>query len=347
MLTLIFVVLIVLLGSAICSLSETVLLSVSELKVKQWAQSKKPPALALLRIKQKINRPIATIVILNNVFNIVGSIVIGGTVTQQLGDQWLGVFSGVLTFLIIIFGEIVPKTLGQRYAEPLSLFLAIPIRYLTLILSPIVWLLEKATQPLTKGQVLPTTNETEIRFLTRIGRTEGVIEADEAEMIHRVFHLNDLSASDLMTPRILLTYLKGDLTLGECQDFIINSEHTRILIIQENIDNVIGTALKQELLTAIIEGKKDQTIAQLARPANFVPETIKADYLLKKFQDIRQHLVVVIDEYGGVAGVVSLEDVLEVLTGDIVDETDKTINLQEIARKKRERLLISKGLIDS
>ncbi|WP_069790490.1 hemolysin family protein [Cyanobacterium sp. IPPAS B-1200] len=346
MLTLIFVVLIVLLGSAICSLSETVLLSVSELKVKQWAQSKKPPALALLRIKQKINRPIATIVILNNVFNIVGSIVIGGTVTQQLGDQWLGVFSGFLTFLIIIFGEIVPKTLGQRYAEPLSLFLAIPIRYLTLILSPIVWLLEKATQPLTKGQVLPTTNETEIRFLTRIGRTEGVIEADEAEMIHRVFHLNDLSASDLMTPRILLTYLKGDLTLGECQDFIINSEHTRILIIQENIDNVIGTALKQELLTAIIEGKKDQTIAQLARPANFVPETIKADYLLKKFQDIRQHLVVVIDEYGGVAGVVSLEDVLEVLTGDIVDETDKTINLQEIARKKRERLLISKGLID-
>ncbi|MGY6530948.1 MAG: hemolysin family protein [Cyanobacterium sp.] len=347
MLTLIFVVLIVLLGSAICSLSETVLLSVSEIRVKQWAQSKNPPALALLRIKQKINRPIATIVILNNVFNIVGSIVIGGTVSQKLGDQWLGVFSGVLTFLIIVFAEILPKTLGQRYAEPLSLIIALPIRYLTLILTPLVWLLEKATQPLTKGQVLPTTNETEIRFLTRIGRTEGVIEADEAEMIHRVFHLNDLSASDLMTPRILLTYLKGDLTLGECQDFIINSEHTRILIIQDTIDNVIGTALKQELLRAIIEGKKDQTIAQLTRPANFVPETMRADYLLKKFQSIRQHLVVVIDEYGGVSGVVSLEDVLEILTGDIVDETDKTISLQEIARKKRERLLISKGLIDS
>ena len=153
----------------------------------------------------------------------------------------------------------------------MSLFLAIPIRYLTLILSPIVWLLEKATQPLTKGQVLPTTNETEIRFLTRIGRTEGVIEADEAEMIHRVFHLNDLSASDLMTPRILLTYLKGDLTLGECQDFIINSEHTRILIIQENIDNVIGTALKQELLTAIIEGKKRSNHCSVGTSCQFCP----------------------------------------------------------------------------
>ncbi|AFZ48468.1 protein of unknown function DUF21 [Cyanobacterium stanieri PCC 7202] len=346
MLTLLLVVLIVLLGSAFCSLTETVLLSVSEIRVKQWAQSKKAPALALLKIKQKINRPIATIVILNNVFNIVGSIIIGGTVSQELGDHWLGLFSGILTFLIIIFAEILPKTLGQRYADQLSLSLAIPVKYLTIILSPIVWLLEKVTQPLTKGQVLPTTNETEIRFLTRIGKTEGVIEPDEAEMIHRVFHLNDLSASDLMTPRILLTYLKGDLKLEECQDFIINSEHTRILIIQDTIDNVIGTALKQELLTAIIEGKKDQTIAQLARPANFVPETMRADYLLKKFQSIRQHLVVVIDEYGGVAGVVSLEDVLEVLTGDIVDETDKTITLQEIARKKRERLLVSKGLID-
>ncbi|MBE9221347.1 HlyC/CorC family transporter [Cyanobacterium stanieri LEGE 03274] len=347
MLTLLLVVVIVLLGSAFCSLTETVLLSVSEIRVKQWAQSKKAPALALLKIKQKINRPIASIVILNNIFNIVGSIIIGGTVTQELGDKWLGLFSGLLTFLIIIFGEILPKTLGQRYAEPLSLSLAIPVKYITFILTPIVWVLEKVTQPLTKGQVLPTTNETEIRFLTRIGKTEGVIEPDEAEMIHRVFHLNDLSASDLMTPRILLTYVKGDLTLGECQDFIINSEHTRILIIDDTIDNVIGTALKQELLTAIIEGKKDQTIAQLARPANFVPETMRADYLLKKFQNIRQHLVVVIDEYGGVAGVVSLEDVLEVLTGDIVDETDKTINLQEIARKKRERLLVSKGLMDS
>lgn len=347
MLTLVLVIVIVLLGSAFCSLTETVLLSVSEIRVRQWAQSKKAPALALLKIKQKINRPIASIVILNNIFNIVGSIIIGGTVTQELGDEWLGLLSGLLTFLIIIFGEILPKTLGQRYAEPLSLSLAIPVRYITFILTPVVWLLEKVTQPLTKGQVLPTTNETEIRFLTRIGKTEGVIEPDEAEMIHRVFHLNDLSASDLMTPRILLTYVKGDLTLGECQDFIINSEHTRILIIDDTIDNVIGTALKQELLTAIIEGKKDQTISQLARPANFVPETMRADYLLKKFQNIRQHLVVVIDEYGGVAGVVSLEDVLEVLTGDIVDETDKTINLQEIARKKRERLLVSKGLIDS
>jgi CBS domain containing-hemolysin-like protein len=346
MLTLLLVVIVVIIGSSFCALAETVLLSISEIKVKQWAQSKTIPALTLLKIKKKMNRPIATVVILNNIFNIVGSIIIGSLAAGILGDAWLGLFSGLLTFLIIILGEILPKTVGQKYAENLALLLALPVQYLTFFLSPLVWLIEKITEPLTQGKNLPTTNEAEIRLLTNIGSTEGVIEADEADMIHRVFHLNDLSASDLMTPRIIITYLKGDLTLAECQENIIKSEHTRILIVQDSIDEVIGVALKQELLAAIIQGRQEEPVANLARPAKFVPKTIRANHLLKNFQEIRQHLMVVIDEYGGVSGVVTLEDVLEVLTGEIVDETDKIIDLQEIARKKRARLLISKGLED-
>jgi CBS domain containing-hemolysin-like protein len=344
MLTLLLVVLVVLAGSSMCSMAETVLLSVPEIKVKQWAQSKKPAALALLAIKKKMNRPIATVVILNNIFNIVGSIIIGSLAAQFLGDAWLGVFSGILTFLIIIFAEILPKTLGQRHAENIALFLALPIQFLTVIFIPLVWLIERATTPFTQGKVLPTTNEAEIRLLARIGRTEGVIEADEAEMIQRVFQLNDLTAGDLMSPRITLTYLRGNLTLGECQQAIIDSEHTRILIVEDSIDEVIGIALKHELLAALIKGKKDEKIANIARSVPFVPETIRADSLLKNFQEIRKHLMVVLDEYGGVAGVVTLEDVLEVLTGEIVDETDRIIDLQEIARKKRKRLLMSKGI---
>ncbi|MGI0481607.1 hemolysin family protein [Geminocystis sp. CENA526] len=344
MLTLFSIVIIVLLGSAFCSFAETVLLTVSEIKVKQWAQSKKKSTLALLKIKKKMNRPIATIVILNNIFNIVGSIIIGGLASQILGSALIGVFSALLTFLIIIFGEILPKTIGQKYADNFALFLALPIQFLTFILSPLVWLMEKITEPLTQGKVLPTTNEMEIKLLTSIGSTEGVIEADEAEMINRVFHLNDLSASDIMTPRIIITYLKGDLILKDCQEFIIKSEHTRILVVQDSIDDVIGIAFKTELLSAIIQGKQEEKIANLTRSANFVPETIRADLLLKQFQEIRQHLMVVIDEYGGVSGVVTLEDVLEVLTGDIVDETDKTVSLRDIAKRKRERLLMAKGI---
>ena len=344
MLQILIVVLSVLLGSAICSSSETALLSVSRIRVRQLAQTKKPAALALLAICQKINRPIATIVIINNVFNIVGSIVIGSLATKVLGDAWLGVFSGVLTFLIIVFGEIIPKTLAERYAERFALIVALPVKFLTVLLTPLVWLLEKVTAPFTRGKPLPTTNEAEIQLLTRIGYQEGVIEDDEADMIVRVFQLNDLTAAHLMTPRIIVTYIHGHLTLTEGLPEIIASQHTRILVIDDSIDRVIGIALKAELLTAIIEGKHDQQIANLTRPARFVPETVRADKLLKAFQETREHLMVVLDEYGGVSGVITLEDVLEVITGEIVDETDRSIDLQALARLKRERLLQSRGL---
>jgi CBS domain containing-hemolysin-like protein len=333
------IVLIVLSGSAICSGSEAALFSVSLIKVRQLAQSRNPSALALLAIREKMNRPIATLVILNNIFNIIGSIVIGSTAATVLGDAWLGLFSAVLTFLIIIFGEIIPKTVGERNAQGLALLIALPVTWLTFLFTPLVWMMEKVTAPFTRGKKQPTTNETEIQLLANIGRDEGIIEEDEAEMIQSVFRLNDLTASDLMTPRVAVTYLDGGLTLAESKPKIIASQHTRMIVVEDSIDQVMGVALKDELLLAMIEGKDSQKIAALTREVRFVPETVRADKLLKAFQENREHLMVVVDEYGGVAGVVTLEDVLEVLTGEIVDETDRIVDLQEIARKRREKML--------
>ena len=342
---LIIAVIIVILGSAICSGAETALLSVSAIKVRQLAQTKKPQALALLGIRNKINRPIATIVILNNIFNIVGSIIIGSLATKVLGDAWLGVFSGILTFLVIVFGEIFPKTLGERFAVTISLAIAIPVKLITVCFTPIVLLVEFVTSPVTKGRRIQTTDEAEIKFLTKIGFQEGVIEDDEAEMIQRVFQLNDLNAADLMSPRVVITSLKGHLTLEECKNEIFTSQHSRILVIDDNIDNVLGLVLKDNLLMALIDQKQNKTVNDLRRDVTFVPDTIRADKLLKVFQENREHLAVVLDEYGGVAGVVTLEDVLEVLTGEIMDETDRNIDLQVIARKKRQKLLEAKGII--
>ncbi|MEA5596795.1 hemolysin family protein [Rivularia sp. UHCC 0363] len=341
MLQLILVVILVISGSAVCSGIEASLFSVSTLKVRQLAQSKNPSAIALLAIRENMNRPIATIVVLNNVFNIVGSILTGNIARTVLGDVWLGVFSGILTFLIIIFAEIVPKTIGERYAEPIALFIALPIAALTLIFTPLVWVLENVTAPFTKGKKQPTTNKAEIMLLADIAHQEGIIERDEAQMIQRVFQLNELTAADLMTPRTILTYLRGNLTLEEAKTDIIASQHTRIIVINETIDEVIGVALKQNLLTAMVEGRKTQKIGTLTRKVGFVPETIRADRLMRNFLEAREHLAVVVDEYGNVSGVITLEDVLEVITGEIVDETDKTIDLQAIARKKRERMLQS------
>ena len=198
---------------------------------------------------------------------------------------------------------------------------------------------KSVTSPFTKGKKLPTTNEAEIMFLTRIGYQEGVIEGDEAEMIRRVFRLNDKSAADIMTPRIATTYLYGDSTLAEVKSEIMASQHSRIIVIGDSIDDVIGVALKHELLKGMIEGKENQKIADLMREAKFIPETLRVDQLLKEFQKYRQHLMVVLDEYGGTSGVVTLEDVLEELTGEIVDETDLSVDLQVLARMRGKRKL--------
>lgn len=343
MLKLAIAVVIMILGSALCSGTEAALLSISLLKARQLAQSNRANAVVLLAIRQRINRPIATIVVLNNLFNIVGSIIIGGIAAEVFGDAILGVFSGLLTFCVIIFAEILPKTLAEQYAEPIALFVAIPVRGLTILLSPLIWLLEKIIAPFLNTTKRPTTNETEIKLMAAIGYQEGIIEEDEAEMIRRVFRLNDISANDIMTPRVALTALPADAIIETLRDDILASQHSRILVIGEDIDHVQGIVLKDELLAALVQGTGDRTISSLQRPVRFVSVAERADKLLQQFQNNREHLAVVVDEYGGVSGVVTLEDVLEELTGEIVDETDRNVDLQAIARQRRQRLLQSKG----
>ena len=334
MLVLLIAIGIVLLSSAICSGSEAALFSVRLVKVRRLAQSKRPNTLALLSIREQMNRPIATIVILNNIANIVGTIVVGYLAIAVLGSQWLGLVSGILTFLVILFSEIIPKTLGERYSDQIALVIARPVAGLTRILTPLIWCIEKITNPLTAGGNSFTTDEAEIKLLAKMGQEAGTIEDDEFEMLRKIFDLNDMTAADLMTPRVVMTYLKGELTLAEAKEDILNSPHSRIIVIGETPDQVIGVALKTELLAGIIQGKLDQSISKFAYKVHFVLGRKRANQLLSIFQQTRQHLAVVVDEYGGVSGVVTLEDVLEVLTGQLVDETDTIVDLQEFARKQ-------------
>jgi CBS domain containing-hemolysin-like protein len=339
MIELLIAVLVVILGSALCSGTEAALFSVPVIKVRQLAESGTPAARVLLQIRENMSRPIATIVVLNNIFNIVGSIVVGGIAAVVLGEEWLGVFSALLTFAVIIGSEIIPKTLGERYAGPIALAAARPVMGLTVLMLPLVWTIERIVSPITRGPPRSATNEAEIQLLAQIGQQEGSIERDEATLIQRVFRLNDVTAGSLMTPRVGITYLHGDELLGEARQRIIESPHSRILIIGESIDDILGVALKDRLLIALIEGQTDKTVNDYAKAPHFVPDMVKGDVLLETFRSMNEHLAVVVDEFGGVAGVVTLEDVLEVLTGDIMDETDRVANLQEWARQRRKALL--------
>jgi len=156
-------------------------------------------------------------------------------------------------------------------------------------------------------------------------------------MIQQIFRLNDLTAFDLMTPRVAITALSASMTLTEAQEQIIASQHSRIIVTDKSIDDVIGIVLKTELFSEIITGRGDKRVADLIRPARFVPQTLSADKLLPLFQQTRQHLAIVVDDFGGIAGVITLEDVLEVITGEIVDETDLVVDLQAMARKQAEK----------
>jgi CBS domain containing-hemolysin-like protein len=326
-------VLVVLLGSGLCSGTETALLSVPAVRARQLAAEGSRRGRTLLSIKLEIARPISAIVVLNNVFNIVGSIAVGSVAASTFGERWVGVVSGVLTFLVILFAEIIPKTLGERYAERVSLWVAMPVRGITTALTPLVVLFEVLTRPLTRGDRGPSTNESEIRLLADIGRSEGIIEDHEVEMIQRVFQLNDLTARELATPRTALTWLDAADRVREVRDEILGSEHSRIVVAEGDLDEVVGIVLKQDLLRALLEGA-DTTVADHLRPVEAVPWLLRADDLLRRFREQQEHLALVIDEYGGTLGVVTLEDVVEVLTGPIVDETDRRPDLRGYARAR-------------
>ncbi|NJN18076.1 MAG: HlyC/CorC family transporter [Oscillochloris sp.] len=324
----------VILVSALCSGSEAALFSISLTRVRQMAEGGSASSKALLAIRENMGRPISTIVVLNNIANIGGSIIVGDLAAEIFGSRWIGLFSAALTLAVIIFAEILPKTFGERFSETIAPLIARPIRTLTLLFTPIVWMIEVIVSPLIGTRKTPTTNEAEIRLLARIGLQEGVFERDESEMIDRVFRLNDTLARDIMTPRVSMTYLHADDTLEEARERVLTSEHSRIIVIGDAIDEVRGIALRYELLAAMLGGHMDAPVSSVMRAASFIPSSVRADKLLEVFRQNRQHISVVIDEYGGVAGVVSLEDVLEVLTGEIVDETDRVADLQAEARAK-------------
>lgn len=331
---------VVLVGAAFASAVEAALFSCPIIKAREIAEATgSRSARMLLHIRQHMSRPISTVVILNNVFNIVGSLLVGVIASKQLSDAWLGVYSAGFTFVIIVCAEIIPKNVGERFSVPIALFAAAPVHLLTKLLSPFIWGIEKIVAPFRRRAGDALTTESEIRLLVQLGYQEGIIEHDEAEMIHRIFRLNDVTAKDIMTPRVSLTSLEGQQTLEQAKDAVINSQHSRIVVAGESIDEITGVALKDDLLKALIEGRGSEKISALCRPARFVPTMVRADNLLRQFQENREHMLVVVDEFGGTAGVVTLEDVLEVLTGEIVDETDRVMDMQAAARQRRWRSL--------
>jgi CBS domain containing-hemolysin-like protein len=328
---LIILIFVIIVGSALFSGLEAAIFAISLAQAKILKEQKKKGADALVKIKEKMSRPITVIVVFNNITNIVGSIFVGVLTADILGSTWLGGVSAVLTFLIIIFGEIIPKTIGENYAEKITLRAAKPLLFMTTVFSPLVWMLEKITDRFATAKKI--VSEEELQILSQLGHLEGTIEEDERDMIKKVFELNDLSAKDIMTPRTVVVSFPKEKTLSELEEKIYNLPNARIPVYSKNLDNVIGVCQRRDLLTALARDNKSAKISEFIKPAIYVKESAKADELLPLFQRKRYHLAIVKDEFGGTSGVVTLEDVLEQLVGEIVDETDKEVDMRIKAKE--------------
>ncbi|MBI5415483.1 MAG: HlyC/CorC family transporter [Candidatus Omnitrophica bacterium] len=313
----------VIFASALCSMAEAAVLSLPLIRARILYEQNRRNAKDLLYIKENISHTLACIVILNNAINIVGSIFIGEQVVLRFGNQWLGVVSTVMTFSIIVGGEVIPKTIGERYKVPLSLFFAKPLRWILWALRPVIDIVLRLTKPFLAGQPLhPRVTEEEIRIMLQLGSVEGTVEIDEEVLCGRVFKLNDVRAAQIMRPIDQIYALPADKTLEELKDAIISSRFSRIAVYDKDPQDIVGTVQQRTLLAEIAKDNYHARVRDFMTKPVFVNWLIKADALLERFQAYNQHLFIVQDSHGKDVGVVTMEDVLEELFGEIYDERD-------------------------
>lgn len=331
MITIVFSVVVLIIASFLCALIEAAILSVPMLRVRMLVEEKRLNAKDLFYIKENITAAIATIVIINNTINIAGSMYIGHEITQELGNVSLGVATALLTFCIIIFGEIIPKGIGERFKVPVALIFAKPVRILLWGFRPIMWFAKVVTWPFMKGEKTRVSEE-EIKMMLKIGRDSGTVELDEEILINRVFKLNDLRAGQIMKPMKDVYMIEQNMTIKDAKDLILASPYSRIVLYEGERNKIVGIVQHRILLREMAKDNDTVQLRELMLKPIFVNHMLKADGLMEKFQSFHQHLFIVQDNYGQNVGLVTMEDVLEELFGEIYDEKD--VRFKMITRSK-------------
>ncbi len=328
MITVLLYSLVVIFASFLCSLAEAAILSLPMVRARILVEEKRLNAKDVLYLKDHIAYAVATVVIINHTVNIVGAVFVGQQVAHIYGDEWLGVASGVLTFVIVFFGEIIPKAIGEKFKIPLSLFFAKPLRLLVWVFRPIVAIAIWLASPITKRHSpMPRVTEDEIKMMIKLGRDAGTVEIDEEILINRVFRLNDLRAMHIMKPLKDIYMLAAEKNLVEAKDEIINSPYNRIAVYSGDKTNIVGVVQHRILLREMAKDNYDIKVNDLMLKPIFINHMMKADALMEKFQSFHQHLFIVQDNLNRTIGLVTMEDVLEELFGEIYDEKDVRFKL--------------------
>ena len=331
--------------SAVISTAEIGFFAVNETKLKALAFTGNARAKLALHLRSDPQKLLSTILVGDRLIGVATPMyatfltlnIYGG---RNSFDEAIAVMVGMLTFVLLVAVDVIPKTLAAKFAVPVTLNMAYPVYGVQLLLKPFLFVMVPLIHKLTggKGLTLPLVTEEELKIMLDEGGKTGTIEVEKVKMIKNVFQLKDITAEDAMTPRLYVFSLDGNLRLKEAQELLYNSKYSRIPVYDGTLDNITGILYKTRALTELAKGRNEAKLKDIAYPPLFVPSGKTADDLMKQFQQEKRHMAVVVNEFGGVMGIVTLEDLLEEVVGEIMDETDITEEL--IKRLGKNHILV-------
>jgi len=326
--------------SAFFSGAEIAFFSITETRLHTLAENGKKSAKLALRLRSNPQRLLSTILIGNNLVNISATTLTTLIAQRLFGIEAVAIATGILILFVLIFGEIVPKSLCQKHAETAVQIMAYPVYWFEKAFAPALFLLEPFIMKMTGGRSLTLhfATEEELKIMLDAGDKAGVLETEEVKMIKNVFEFTDLTAEDVMTPRIYMFGLDGNETLEEAREELFKSKFSRIPVYDDDLDNITGILYRSHALKDLAQNQTTSLIKDIAKPALFIPASKPADDLLKQFQQEKRHIAIVVNEFGGVLGLVTAEDLLEEVVGEILDEGDLTEEL--IKRTGKNQILV-------
>jgi CBS domain containing-hemolysin-like protein len=322
--------------SFLCSLLEASLLSSSRSYVESRANEGSASARLLLRHKLNVESSITAILTLNTIANTLGATFAGAEAAKIFGSDAVGIISAVLTLMVLVFSEIIPKTLGAIYWQTLIPFTAYALQVMLTVLAPFVWVFRRIGDWLRPDQEQPTITRNELSALATIGEQEGTLKAHESRVLRSLLRLESVSAADVLTPRPVVLAFSETMTVGQVMEKQPALPYSRLPVYVGNMDNITGYVLRHDVLKAAAADRLDTPLTELRKPIDAVPETMRLPQVLDRFVAARAHILLVIDEFGGTAGILTLEDAIETLLGvEILDESDAHPDLRELAFQRR------------
>jgi CBS domain containing-hemolysin-like protein len=333
--TLLFFYIAIALGfSFLCSVLEAVLLSISPSFIAAGIQKKEKSAVRWQYYKENIDRSLAAILSLNTIAHTVGAAGAGAQATKVFGEVYFGIISAVLTLLILVVSEIIPKTLGALYWRQLAPVSSKLLRLVEWSMYPLVIMAQGITQLLSSGDKTHSVSREEIAALTNVGASEGALSDEESSVIQSMIRFHTLTARDIMTPRPVIFSLSAEATVAETVSTLSTLNFSRIPIYQDDSDNIIGFVRKDDILSAAVTGDSSEQLINFKRSVLSVPFSVPLLVLLRSITVSNHQVVLVVNEYGDILGLLTMEDLVETMLGlEIVDETDDYTDMQHFARE--------------